>query len=152
MRTTTSGTTIGSSGQSFADASRRRSRFDLANTISFSVMVEVGTAVALLIAPATVERWLLGTGFTDVVVGRAFGIALLALGLACWPTRERSTAQAFRAMLVYNVLATLYLLFLGVGGESVGPLLWPAAGAHALLTIWCSAVILRPATLLGRTA
>ncbi len=51
-----------------------------------------------------------------------------------------------------KALATLYLLFLGVGGESVGPLLWPAGGVHAVLTIWCFAVTLRPAPPAGQTA
>jgi hypothetical protein len=57
------------------------------------------------------------------------GIALIALGIGCWPG---STALA--GMLTYSALATLYLLYLGMRGEWVGPLLWPAVVLHAILT------------------
>ena len=38
-------------------------------------------------------------------------------------------------MLTYNSLATLYLLGLGIGGEWVGPLLWPAVALHGTLSL-----------------
>ena len=38
-------------------------------------------------------------------------------------------------MLTYNLLATLYLLYLGVRGQWVGKLLWPAVTIHAVLTV-----------------
>ena len=38
-------------------------------------------------------------------------------------------------MLTYSVLATLYLAYLGIRGEWVGPLLWPAVALHAVLTL-----------------
>ena len=53
-------------------------------------------------------------------------------------------SSALRAMSTYNVLATLYLSALGVRGDWVGPLLWPAAVAHAVLSAWCLVVFLRP--------
>ena len=37
-------------------------------------------------------------------------------------------------MLTYNLLATLYFVYIGLGGEWVGSLLWPAAAIHAALT------------------
>jgi hypothetical protein len=37
-------------------------------------------------------------------------------------------------MLTYGVLVTLYLAYLGIGGEWVGSLLWPAVAFHAILT------------------
>ena len=45
-------------------------------------------------------------------------------------------------MLTYSALVTLYLLYLGIRGEWVGPLLWPAVVLHAVLTLllaraWC---------------
>jgi hypothetical protein len=52
-----------------------------------------------------------GSG-AGTLLGRCFGVALLTLGLACWPTRQRaaSDSPAFRAMLIYNVLIALYRL------------------------------------------
>ena len=38
-------------------------------------------------------------------------------------------------MLTYSLLVTLYLLYLGIRGEWVGPLLWPAVAVHAVLTM-----------------
>ena len=63
-------------------------------------------------------------------------IGLLSLAVACWPGRNTSgkTTPAWRAMLTYNVLATLYLLSLGIRGEWGGPLLWPAVAMHGVLS------------------
>jgi hypothetical protein len=38
-------------------------------------------------------------------------------------------------MLTYGALVTLYLAYLGIRGEWVGPLLWPAVVLHAVLTL-----------------
>jgi len=54
--------------------------------------------------------------------------------------------------LTYSTLVTAYLLFLGVRGEWVGPLLWPAVAIHALLTLLLARLWLKPpagATTLG---
>ena len=42
--------------------------------------------------------------------------------------------RAFHGMLTYSTLVTLYFLYLGIRGEWVGPLLWPAGVLHAVLT------------------
>jgi Ca2+/Na+ antiporter len=96
-----------------------------------------------MIDPAIVVAWLLGTEVSGVgtLLGRCFGIALLALGLACWPGRHRAEggSPAFRAMLIYNVLIALYLAYLGTAGHLGGVLLWPAVALHAvvaLLLVW----------------
>jgi hypothetical protein len=47
---------------------------------------------------------------------------------------QRATGSAFYAMLMYNLPAALYLLFLGISGEWVGILLWPAVVVHVALT------------------
>jgi len=94
--------------------------------------------LVLLVDPATVVRLLLGAGVSGagILLGRCFGIALLGLGLACWPSRQRaeSDSPAFRGMLIYNVLIALCLAYLGVGGRWVGSLLRPAVAIHAVLT------------------
>ena len=94
--------------------------------------------MALLILPSLVGRLLLGAELTGVAipVARVLGIALIALGVACWP------GPALLGMLTYGALVTLYLLYLGIRGEWVGPLLWPAVVLHAVLTLllaraWC---------------
>src|SRR5215471_14253826 len=64
----------------------------MARILLFTAVVEIGTAVTLLINPALVVALLLGTAadVTVQVVGRCFGIALLALVAAWWPDRARA--------------------------------------------------------------
>ena len=109
----------------------------LRKILAFAAVVEVGTGLALMMNPAIVVRLLLGAEVSSVgtVLGRCFGIALLALGLACWPSRQRaeSGAPAFRAMLIYNALIALYLAYLGTVGHLWGWLLWPGVALHAIV-------------------
>jgi len=92
---------------------------------------EAATGLALLIVPSLVGRLLLGQDLTGVAipVARVLGIALIALGVACWPGRT-----ALCGMLTYGALATLYLAYVGIVGQWVGKLLWPAVVLHAILT------------------
>jgi hypothetical protein len=100
--------------------------------LTVAAVAEVATGMALLIVPSLVGRLLFGAEFTGVAnpAARVTGIALLALGVGCWP---RSTALC--GMLTYSTLATFYLTYLGVIGEWLGPLLWPAVVLHGILTV-----------------
>lgn len=115
----------------------------LTKVLAFAAVLEVGTGLVLLIDPAIVVRLLLGVGDSGegTLLGRFFGIALLALGSACWPSRLRaqSGSPAFRAMLIYNALIATYLAYLGTFGHLWGLLLWPGVVLHvvvALLLVW----------------
>ncbi len=102
-------------------------------------LIEAATGLALMAVPSVVVRLLLGGEISgaSIPLGRVAGFGLLSLGMACWPGRDPAgnTAPALRAMLTYNSLATLYLLCLGIGGEWVGPLLWPAVALHGILSL-----------------
>jgi hypothetical protein len=109
--------------------------------LAFAAITEAGTGILLMIVPAVVIRLLLGEEISGGVVGRFFGIALIALGSACWPSWQQgeSNLPALRAMLVYNVLIALYLTYLGTVGHLMGLLLWPVVALHAvvaLLLVW----------------
>ena len=108
-------------------------------TLVFAAVVEIGTGLVLMLDPAIVARLLLGVELSGVgpVLGRCFGIALLALGLACWPSRQRAEggSPAFRAMLTYNALIALYLTYLGTVGRMAALLLWPAVALHAVVAL-----------------
>jgi hypothetical protein len=99
--------------------------------LALVAVAEGATGLALIVVPSLVGRLLLGAELTGVSipVARVTGIALLALGVCCWPG-----SNALCGMLTYGALVTLYLAYLGVIGEWVGPLLWPAVVIHALLT------------------
>ena len=100
---------------------------------------EAATGLALLVYPPIVVWLLFGAEIAGagVVMSRIAGISLIALGVGCWPSRnvDNSTICALRAILSYSLLATLYLGYLGIKGEWVGKLLWPAIVAHAVVTI-----------------
>jgi len=100
--------------------------------LTFAAVAEAVTGLALVIVPWLVGRLLLGVELSgvSVVIGRVTGIALIALAVACWPGRT-----ALCGMLAYSVPTTLYLVWLGVRGEWVGSLLWPAVALHAVMTI-----------------
>jgi hypothetical protein len=97
-----------------------------------AAVLEAATGLALIIAPLLVGRLLFGEELTGIVipVARVLGIALLALGVGCWPG-----STALCGMLTYSALVTLYLLYLAIRGEWVGPLLWPVVALHGILTV-----------------
>jgi len=94
-------------------------------------VAEGATGVAFIVMPSVIGRLLLGAELTGVAIpiSHVTGIALIALGIACLP---RSTALL--GMLTYTVLVTPYLFYLGIRGEWVGVLLWPAVILHMILT------------------
>ena len=99
--------------------------------LTFVAVIEAATGLALIIAPSLVGRLLLGAEATGVAipVARVLGIALIGLGVTCWP------GPPLIGMLTYSAAVTLYLLYLAIGGEWVGPLLWPAVVLHAVLML-----------------
>ena len=99
--------------------------------LTVCAVAEAAVGVALLIVPSFVGQLLFGAELTGVAttIARVTGIALIALGVACWP------GTPLLGMLTYGTLATLYLLYLGIRGEWVGPLLWPAVVLHVVLTV-----------------
>jgi hypothetical protein len=88
--------------------------------------------MALLILPSLVGWLLLGAELAGVSipVARVLGIALIALGVCCWPS-----CTALCGMLTYGALVTVYLAYLGLVGEFTGILLWPAVVLHGILTV-----------------
>src|SRR5271167_4730963 len=95
---------------------------------------EAGTGAALLIVPSLVARLLFAGEATGLAVplARVTGIALIALGVACWP--DGNTLRAVQGMLTYSLLAMLYLIYVGLNGEA-GILLWPGVAVHAGLSV-----------------
>ena len=100
---------------------------------------EGATGVALLIVPSLVGRLLFGVELTGVAIpfARVAGIALVALGIACWP------GPPVAGMLTYSAVVTLYLVYLGFAGGFAGILLWPAVAVHAILTALLSRILIK---------
>jgi hypothetical protein len=98
--------------------------------LTFAAVGEASTGLALLIVPGLVGRLLLGEELTGIAipVARVAGIALIALGVACWP------GTPLVGMLTYGAGVALYLSYVGLAGGMSGILLWPAVILHAILT------------------
>jgi hypothetical protein len=92
---------------------------------------EIATGIALLVVPSPVVQLLFGAALTGIAatVARVTGLALIALGVACWP------GTPLAGMLTYSVTVTLYLAYVGIAGGPTGILLWPAVVLHLILTI-----------------
>jgi len=97
----------------------------------FAAIGEAATGLALLIVPSLVGQLLLGEQLAGVAipVARVAGIALIALGIACWP------GPPLVGMVTYSAFVTVYLAYLGFAGGLTGVLLWPAVVLHVILTV-----------------
>jgi hypothetical protein len=96
-----------------------------------AALAEMATGLALLVVPSPVGQMLLGQELTGAAaaIARVTGIALIALGAACWP------GPPVYGMLIYSLGITVYLAWLGFAGGMSGVLLWPAVAVHATLTV-----------------
>ena len=107
----------------------------LATVLTFSAVAELTTGLALMVMPALVITLLLGPVTSAVIapVARVAGIALIALGIACWPGRHCAGETAFRSLLTYNLLVAAYLAYLFAAEHLGGLLLWPVVGLHSVV-------------------
>jgi hypothetical protein len=108
---------------------------------------EAATGLALLIVPTLVGQLLFGEELTGVAipVARVTGMALIALGIACWP------GPPIVGMLIYSAAVTLYLASVGYAGGLTGIGLWPAVVVHAILTFLLARTWLNDQQTRGKT-
>ena len=96
----------------------------------FAAMGEAATGLALLMVQSLIGWLLFGEELIGVAipVARATGIALIGLGVACWP------GTPLVGMLTYSATVTLYLAYVGFAGDLSGILLWPVVVLHLILS------------------
>ncbi|MET4690889.1 hypothetical protein [Sinorhizobium fredii] len=97
------------------------------------------TSLVLILSPVLFSSWILAAELSEAgqALGRLAGIALFGFALTSWP--DPGAKPVARALLTYQLLATIYLFYLGIAGVSVGPLLWPAVVVHLLLAVLLAA-------------
>lgn len=105
--------------------------------VAVSAAIEAATGLVLIFKPSALAWLLLGADLTLAgdAVGRIAGFALLSLGWACRPKGNAGGGDALLALLIYNGLTTVFLAYLALAGELIGPLLWPAIALHAILSV-----------------
>jgi hypothetical protein len=92
---------------------------------------EATFGLVLLVYPPIVVRLLFNAQIegAGMVMSRVAGIALIALGVACWP------GPPLIGMLTYTAVVTLYLAYVGFSGGLTGIFLWPAVVLHVVVAI-----------------
>jgi hypothetical protein len=104
--------------------------------LGLAAILEAATGLVLMIRPGLVAQGLFGDGVAGagMALSRVAGIALLALGMACWPGREAGSgiARSALALLTYSLLVTTYLVYLGIVTPLTGMLLWPGVAVHVV--------------------
>jgi hypothetical protein len=109
---------------------------------TMTAIIEAATGLALLVVPAIVVKLLLGAEISGAAIplGRVAGVALLALGVACWlargDTQSRAARGLLKAMLTYNLGVAVVLAVAGIQSHPVGIALWPAVVLHAVMGVW----------------
>ena len=105
------------------------------NLLKFCSLTESTTGLAAIVIPSIVLLLLFGVEANEIsiTISRLAGIALLSLGIACWPGDHFT--QALRSMSIYNLLVAIFFIYIGLSSSLVGILLWPVIILHALLAI-----------------
>ena len=117
--------------------------------LTLTAIIEVATGLGLIAVPAIVVRLLLGAEISgaSIPLGRVTGVALLALGVACWfascEVQSRTARKLVSAMVLYNLGVVLILGAAGLQSRPVGIALWPAVILHAAMGVWCLASLRR---------
>ncbi len=116
--------------------------------LKLSSVIEMATGIALIATPLIIVRLIFGVRLPDggavAGLGRLAGVALLCLGVACWPdSRGIESRSVRRALFLYNLLVALYLAYIGIATRLVGLLLWPACALHLVLAGLLARDILR---------
>lgn len=114
------------------------------NILTFTSIIESATGLTLLVLPSFLIKILfastLDTPIT-VTVARVAGVAILALGIACWFARNEGQNPAARglviAMLLYNTVIALVLIYAALGLSLLGLGLWPVVLLHMTMSVWC---------------
>ena len=112
--------------------------------LSITAIVEAVAGFTLLLIPTVAASALLGVPPDTpdgLVTARIAGAALIALAVACWRARngERGSPATgvVEAMLFYNFVAAMVLVYAGIRLELRSALLWPAIVLHLGLGVGC---------------
>jgi hypothetical protein len=107
--------------------------------LTIATLAECLAGLALTVTPDAGVTLLLGAepGAVGLMVGRIAGVALLALGIACWGARADSGGAAqtgtLRAITTYNAGAGLLLIAFVATGRAHGVAVWIAGMLHLAL-------------------
>lgn len=112
--------------------------------LMITAVLEAAAGLPLLVMPTVGVSLLLGVPLdtpAGLVSGRIAGAALVTLAIACWQARngERGSPSTgvVQAMLFYNFVAAIVLVYAAARLDLHSTLLWPAIVLHFCLGVWC---------------
>ena len=118
-------------------------------SLMVAAWVEILVGASFILALNAQSQLIFGTTTEGAGAGfaRIAGIGLMALGIACLPSKHAEANRGpVRALLAYNIGATIFFAWVGVATTFQGVLLWPVVILHAVISI-ALALSLRHGTL-----
>lgn len=113
------------------------------NLLISTAAIEYLTGLILVSLPSQLISLLFGSTVDSplvLTVARVAGVALIALGIACWIARQDNHSVAAKglvaAMIVYNVGVLAVLTYAGVVSGLSGIGLWPVVLVHFVMAVW----------------
>jgi hypothetical protein len=106
--------------------------------VKVAAWLEIVAGGILIILPGIACRLLFRATLDGLArpLAHWIGVALLALGIACLPSKTTELhGRAVLALFVYNTCVAVLFLRLGATGVMRGPLLWPAAILHSFISL-----------------
>lgn len=112
--------------------------------LATTAVLEGATGLGILALPSAVASFILGSPLDTAVafaLARIAGVAILALGVACWLAPHGELSPSARglvgAMGLYNAGVIAVLVYEAVSVGVAGIALWPTVLAHAAMGVWC---------------
>jgi len=109
-----------------------------------TAVLESATGLGLVTSPALLATLLLGGGLDTPAalnVARVAGVALLAIGVACWLARHDGASRAARGLvaglLLYNLGAGALFAQAGLTLQPAGIGVWGVVVIHTFMAVWC---------------
>ena len=109
-----------------------------------TAVLESATGLGLVASPVLLATLLLGGGLDTPAalnVARVAGVALLAIGVACWLARNDGASRAARGLvsglLIYNLGAGALFAQAGLALQPAGMGVWGVVVIHAVMAAWC---------------
>jgi hypothetical protein len=111
----------------------------MVNTVLLiAAWIEIIVGASFVLALNAQTQLLFGTTIEGpgAAFARLAGIALIALGVACLPSRLEGTRQhPVRVLLFYNIGAAILFAWIGATTTLWGVVLWPVVILHGVLAV-----------------